>query len=56
MAQLGFKTVNEMIGRVDCLEVDKAIDHWKREGLDFSSILHPAEIIFDNTEVFHTQD
>ena len=56
MAQLGFKTVNEMIGRVDCLEVDKAIDHWKREGLDFSSILHPAEVIFDNTEVFHTQD
>jgi len=56
MAQLGFRTVNEMIGRVDCLEVDKAIDHWKREGLDFSSILHPAEIIFEGTEVFHTQD
>ena len=56
MSKLGFRTVNEMIGRVDCLEVDKAIDHWKREGLDFSSILHPAEIIFDNTEVFHTQD
>ena len=56
MAKLGFKTVNEMIGRVDCLEVDQAIDHWKREGLDFSSILHPAEIIFDGTEVFHTQD
>ena len=56
MAQLGFKTVNEMIGRVDCLEVDNAIDHWKREGLDFSSILHPAEVIFDNTEVFHTQN
>jgi glutamate synthase (NADPH/NADH) large chain len=56
MAKLGFRTVNEMVGRVDCLEVDQAIDHWKREGLDFSSILHPAEIIFDNTEVFHTQD
>jgi len=56
MSKLGFRTVNEMIGRVDCLEVDKAIDHWKREGLDFSRILHPAKIIFDNTEVFHTQD
>jgi len=56
MAKLGFRTVNEMIGRVDCLEVDQAIDHWKREGLDFSSILHPAEIIFEGTEVFHTQD
>ncbi|HIO43284.1 MAG TPA: glutamate synthase subunit alpha, partial [Gammaproteobacteria bacterium] len=56
MAKLGFRTVNEMVGRVDRLEVDQALDHWKREGLDFSSILHPAEIIFDGTEVFHTQD
>ena len=55
MAELGFRTVNEMIGRVDCLEVDDAINHWKRDGLDFSSILHPAEIIFDDTEVFNTQ-
>ena len=56
MAKLGFVTVNEMIGRVDYLEVDDAINHWKRDGLDFSSILHPAEIIFDNTEVYHTQN
>ena len=56
MADLGFKTVNEMIGRVDCLEVDTAIKHWKRNGLDFSNILSPAEIIFDKTEVFHSQD
>ena len=56
MADLGFKTVNEMIGRVDCLETDIAIDHWKRSGLDFSNILKPAEKIFKNTEVFHSQD
>ena len=56
MADLGFKTVNEMIGRVDCLEGDTAIKHWKRNGLDFSNILSPAEIIFDKTEVFHSQD
>ena len=55
MAELGFKTVNEMIGRVDCLETDIAIDHWKRNGLDFSGILQPAEKIFDNTEVYSTQ-
>ena len=55
MAELGFKTINEMIGRVDCLETDIAIDHWKRNGLDFSSILQPAEKIFDNTEVYNTQ-
>lgn len=55
MAELGFRTVNEMIGRVDCLEPDTAINHWKRNGLDFSNILLPAEIIFEGTEVFNTQ-
>ena len=55
MAELGFRSVNEMIGRVDCLEVDNAINHWKRKGLDFSNILQPAEIIFEGTEVFNTQ-
>ena len=55
MAELGFRSVEEMIGRVDCLEADKAIDHWKRNGLDFSNILRPAEKIFENTEVYNTQ-
>ena len=40
MAQLGFRTVNEMIGRVDVLDGRKAIDHWKARGLDFSTLLH----------------
>ena len=53
MADLGFKTVNEMIGRVDCLETDIAIDHWKINVLDFSKILQPAEKIFENTEVYN---
>ena len=39
MAKLGFRTVNEMIGRVDKLEPRKAVDHWKSKGLDFSNIL-----------------
>jgi len=56
MAELGFKTVNEMIGRVDCLETDIAIDHWKRNGLDFSKILQPAEKIFENTEVYNIKE
>ena len=55
MSELGFRSVEEMIGRVDCLEADNAVDHWKRNGLDFSNILQPAQKIFDNTEVFHTQ-
>ena len=54
MAEMGFKTVNDMIGRVDCLQADDAIDHWKRRGLDFSNILKPAEKIFENTEVYST--
>ena len=40
MAQLGFRTVNEMIGRTDLLESREAIDHWKARGLDFTNILY----------------
>jgi len=43
MAQLGFRTLNEMVGRVDKLEPRKAIDHWKAKGLDFSNILYQPE-------------
>src|SRR3989454_3820804 len=39
MAQLGFRTMDEMIGRVDRLSVRAAVDHWKARGLDFSPIL-----------------
>lgn len=40
MAKLGFRTVNEMVGRVDMVETKDAIDHWKAKGLDLSSILY----------------
>ena len=40
MAKLGFRTVDEMIGRVDVLEMQKAIDHWKAKHIDLSFILH----------------
>ena len=43
MAALGFRTVNEMIGRVDVLDVDPAVDHWKAKGLDLSRVLSKAE-------------
>ncbi len=43
MAQLGFSNVNEMIGRVDVLDVDPAVDHWKARGLDLSRVLSRAE-------------
>src|SRR5258705_444078 len=47
MAQLGFRTMDEMIGRVDCLNVRPAIDHYKARGLDYSAILHDPEVPAD---------
>jgi len=44
MAQLGFRTLNEMVGRTDVLEPRKAVDHWKARGLDFSKILYQPEV------------
>ncbi len=44
MAQLGFRTINEMVGRVDMLEPKKAIDHWKARGLDVSNLLYQPEV------------
>jgi glutamate synthase (NADPH) large chain len=39
MAEMGFRRVSEMVGRVDCLGMRSAIRHWKARGLDFSRIL-----------------
>jgi len=40
MAELGFRTLNEMVGRADRLEVRRAVNHWKAKGLDFSELLY----------------
>jgi glutamate synthase (NADPH/NADH) large chain len=42
MASLGFRTVREMIGRVDCLDVSRAVEHGKAAGIDLSRLLHAA--------------
>ena len=44
MAQLGFRSIDEMVGRVDRLEPRKAIDHWKARGFDFSNILYQPDV------------
>ena len=44
MASLGFRTIEEMIGRTDRLEPKKAVDHWKAKGLDFSNILYQPDV------------
>ncbi len=43
MAFMGFRTFNEMIGRVDRVDPKEVIDHWKTRGLDFSEILYWPE-------------
>ncbi|HEV8725859.1 MAG TPA: glutamate synthase large subunit [Candidatus Binatia bacterium] len=44
MAELGFRTVNEMVGRSDRLEARRAVEHWKAKGLDCSAILYQPRI------------
>ena len=44
MAELGFRTLNEMVGRTDVLEAKQAIAHWKAKGLDISPILYQPEV------------
>ncbi|WP_419920012.1 glutamate synthase large subunit [Candidatus Poriferisocius sp.] len=44
LALLGFRTLAEAVGRVDCLDVSEAVDHWKASGLDLSPILYAPEI------------
>ena len=44
MAALGFRTVPEMVGRVDKLEMRHAIEHWKARGLDYSKILYRPNV------------
>ncbi|MEA2275879.1 MAG: glutamate synthase large chain, partial [Solirubrobacteraceae bacterium] len=44
MAALGVRTLDEMIGRTDLLEVDRAVDHWKARGVDLTHVLHFPEL------------
>jgi glutamate synthase (NADPH) large chain len=43
MAKLGFRTLTEMVGRVDMLDPRQAINHWKADGLDLTAMLTPAK-------------
>ena len=51
MAKLGFRTMAEMIGRVDKLRVQKVLDHWKAKGLDLSPLLWKPDV--PPTVAFH---
>jgi glutamate synthase (NADPH/NADH) large chain len=47
MSKLGFRRIDEMVGRSDKLDMQRAISHWKAEGLDFSRIFYKPDV--DNT-------
>jgi glutamate synthase (NADPH/NADH) large chain len=44
LASLGMKTFNELIGRTDILDKDRAIGHWKAQGLDFEALFHKPSV------------
>jgi glutamate synthase (NADPH/NADH) large chain len=44
MAEMGFRTVAEMVGRVDRLDARRAVDHWKAQGIDLSRLLHQVPL------------
>ena len=54
MAELGFRSILDMVGRSDCLDMTKAISHWKTDGLDLTSILTPANKPHENVGVYCT--
>ncbi|MDC0937302.1 glutamate synthase-related protein, partial [Pirellulales bacterium] len=55
MAELGFRTIDEMVGRVDCLDTNEAIAHWKADGLDLTELLAPAQKPYPEAGVYCTQ-
>jgi glutamate synthase (NADPH/NADH) large chain len=55
MAELGFRTINEMVGRTDALEVNEAIDHWKAKDIDLSALLYSPDLPA-KVGRYHTRD
>lgn len=52
MAELGFRTINEMVGRCDMLERNPDIDHWKAKNLDLSLILTRVKSPYKNAGTY----
>jgi glutamate synthase (NADPH/NADH) large chain len=51
MAKLGFRTIDEMVGRCDVLKTDDAVRHWKADGLDLRDLLKPANRRHEGVDV-----
>jgi glutamate synthase (ferredoxin) len=55
MAKLGFRTINEMVGQVQKLDRNKAIEHYKASGIDLTPILHKVEVD-DSIKLYNTEN
>ena len=55
MAALGFRTWDEMVGRVDALDAEDAIAHWKADGIDLTSLLTKVEKLNPDSSEYCTQ-
>ncbi|TWT47445.1 glutamate synthase-related protein [Botrimarina hoheduenensis] len=55
MAELGFRTIPEMVGKIEVLDATKAVSHWKSDGLDLSSLFTPGPRPYDNADAYCTQ-
>ena len=60
MAELGFRTIDEMVGRVDALDFEEVLDHWKAENVDLSRILNKDHLqaetdFYSENETIHIQ-
>lgn len=54
MAELGFATIDEMVGQLNVLDRDQAIDHWKASGLDFGKLFFDPEM-GDTVPIYHCE-
>ncbi|CDO29231.1 glutamate synthase large subunit [Mycolicibacterium porcinum] len=52
MAQLGFRTINEMVGQVGALDTTRAAEHWKAHKLDLTPVLYEPESAFMNQDLY----
>ncbi len=56
MASLGIRTMNELVGRVDLLETDAAVLHWKSRNVDLSKLLAPAKKPYPEAGLYKTME
>ena len=54
MAEMGFRTVEEMVGRVDRIDMKRAVSHWKAHGVDLSKLLHQVKPV-PGHELYRTE-